>query len=130
MPNPMIKDDREQRLPVWARELIGDLRREVTNAWRERDDAVGGHGPDDAHAVIDIGQGGTRRYVGVPTYHGQVRFLLDGPGQVDGRYVEVSVTGGPGWTDYPAGEVQVRGSEQIIMRPSSGNVVLVGVKRR
>jgi hypothetical protein len=130
MPDPMTPDPREAKLPAWVRDQLGDLRREVRNTRRERDDAVEATSPRDSVALIDVGQGSGRQWIGLPSHRGLVRFLLGEPGDVDGPHVEVYVSDGKGWTSGPGGVIEVRGSESIGVLPQSGNLVRVEVRSR
>lgn len=107
----LVAEDREARLPVWARDLLGALRRELDSADRHAQEARLATSPDESDTVI-------RRYIG-----GNIG-LGDGPTVLfrtpDGE-LEASLRDG-------ALVVMTNGSTRPVVSPQSGNVLQVHVQ--
>lgn len=111
---PLATDEREAKLPVWAQELVKDLRRIATNATRERDEARLATNPYSSDAIL-------QPYAEVPIGLGaepNVRFKLALKEYVDVRLM-----------DSPMRVLYVAGSDQIAIRPRSGNTATIEVSR-
>lgn len=116
----MTPDPREDKLPRWAQDQIATLRRAVTSAERGRADAERSTDIENSDAV-QTSDHSTWYGLGAGL-HGQVRFLLDGPGKVDGSYVDVRVSDG---------RLLVHGDDRLMVCPRSSNSIeIVSVPRR
>lgn len=125
MPDPMTPDPREAKLPAWARDRFDDLRRAVREANRERDEAIVSTKPGESDAVIDVGLGNARRLAGVNSYRGQVKYLLSGPGEIDGRYIDVYIV-----DEHGDRRLAIRASEGIAISPRAANSIEARVTDR
>lgn len=108
----MAREDREARLPSWARQLIGSLRLLVTRLESERDAARFATNPDESDTLIDF-------YTDPPVGIGRgtaVRFRLDREREyVDVRNVD--------------GEVRVSSGDRLVLRLEASNVLRITVER-
>jgi hypothetical protein len=113
-------DDRETKLPVWARDLIAALRHQVEAETERRVVAELARPVSECDAVTTADY---QHWVGIGRgIHGQVRFLLDGPGRTDGDRLDAYVRNG---------RLSVRGdSGLVVVHPSSGNSFEVSVVDR
>lgn len=113
-----VIDDRENKLPVWAREKLADARRRVKDAERQATEARLATAPDESRAVM-------YRYAEVPVGLGAnptVRFTLK-PGGWDHsfRYVDVRI-------NERGDGVEIMGGRSITVQPQTSNVVQIWVR--
>jgi hypothetical protein len=114
----MKPDPREAKLPLWAKTMLGDMRRRTLRAEKERDEARQDTDPGASRGVryfydeIPLGLGARPN----------VRFTLE-PGAYDHsyRYVDVRIS-------ESARRVEIMGGRSIHIEPVSSNVVHVWVR--
>jgi hypothetical protein len=118
--DPREPQDRETRLPVWAQDVLADLRRKLADAEAARDAALLATDPAGSDAVLNP-------YADLPIGLGRetlVRFPLDRDDWLDVRRAGKSMH-----EPWPH-RLQVMGSHPLIIRSSSSNVITVAVEDR
>jgi hypothetical protein len=118
--DPMKPDPREAKLPLWAKTMLGDLRRRTMNAEKDRDDARLATKPDESDAIMDP-------YDAIPIGLGskpKVTFILrrDDAGEPVST-VDVRLS-----RDYP-NSLELLGSSSLNIRPQVTNVIQVWTTR-
>lgn len=111
----LAPDEREQKLPNWARDKMGALRRAVESANNAAEEARLSTSPDESDTAIErfsrgkigLGRGTT------------IRFSL---GERWDQHIDVRV-------DAARGRLVVIGGDQIVVKPQSGNSLEILVTR-
>jgi hypothetical protein len=129
LPQDMVPTAREARLPVWARDLLANLRRQVLEANREAHEAHLTTKPEDSDTILNPFE---RRPIGLGR-GALVRFNLFDLPLPEGRYrddhyidvrIQESVTG-----RLPR-RVQIMGGGMVLLQPKSGNTLDAWVSDR
>ena len=109
--DPMVEDEREVKLPMWAKATIERLRTSVERARSEAEEARLLTNPDDTDTHV-------RMYVGKPIglpKGERVRFQL---GDRSDQYVDVRTEGN---------HVHVMGGDMLVLKCQASNVVNIGL---
>lgn len=115
--DPMVPDEREAKLPVWARTLLDSLRRRTRQAERLAARAALDTDPDGSGAILD-------RFADHPIGLGdlpQVSFRVPFPRHPEG-FIEVGQIVGKGGI---VGGITIHASEEVVCRPRATNAIEV-----